>query len=150
MRCTVPVPIPSDLATFKMPTPFASCLRTLRSVVLFTSAGRAPRARPGVLSCPAMVSIRTVCCHCLAKARVCPTAAVRGDHTGETMAKLLNELGRGSKPAIPPSFTPCPLALAERDRREALRDQQSLTAAFFGDPLPGMSALDRRERQRPH
>jgi hypothetical protein len=58
------------------------------------------------------------------------------------MAKLLNELGRG-KPAIPPSFTPCPLALADRDRREALRDQQSLTAAFFGDPLPGMSALDR-------
>jgi RNA polymerase sigma factor (sigma-70 family) len=65
------------------------------------------------------------------------------------MAKLLNELGRG-KPAIPPSFTPCPLALADRDRREALRDQQSLTAAFFGDPLPGMSALDRRERERPH
>jgi hypothetical protein len=51
--------------------------------------------------------------------------------------------------AIPPSFTPCPLALADRDRREALRDQQSLTAAFFGDPLPGMSALDRRERERP-
>jgi hypothetical protein len=86
----------------------------------------------------------------LVKARVCPTAAVWGDHTGETMAKLLNELGRGSKPAIPPSFTPCPLALADRDRREALRDQQSLTAAFFGDPLPGMSALDRRERERPH
>jgi hypothetical protein len=76
---------------------------------------------------------------------VCPTAAVWGDHTGETMAKLLNEFGRGSKPAIPPSFTPCPLALADRDRREALRHQQSLTAAFFGDPLPGMSALDRRE-----
>jgi len=55
------------------------------------------------------------------------------------MAKLLNELGR--------TFTPCPLALADRDRREALRDQQSLTAAFFGDPLPGMSALDRRERE---
>jgi len=52
------------------------------------------------------------------------------------MAKLLDELGRGSKPAIPPSFSPCPLALADRDRREALRDQQSLTAAFFGDPLP--------------
>ena len=34
MRWTVPVPIPSDLATFKIPTPFASCLRTLRSVVL--------------------------------------------------------------------------------------------------------------------
>ena len=56
----------------------------------------------------------------------------------------------GSKPAVPPSLTPCPLALADRDRREALRDQQSLTAAFFGDPLPGMSALDRRERERPH
>src|SRR5262245_7583247 len=34
MRCTVPVPIPSDLATFKMPTPFASCFRTFRSVAL--------------------------------------------------------------------------------------------------------------------
>jgi hypothetical protein len=73
------------------------------------------------------------------------------------MAKLLNELGCGTKLAIPPRLTPCPLALADRDRREALRDQQSLTAAFFGDPLPGMSALlpgmsalDRRERERPH
>jgi hypothetical protein len=55
------------------------------------------------------------------------------------MAKLLNDLGR--------TFTPCPLALADRDRREALRDQQSLTAAFFGDPLPGMSALDTRQRE---
>src|SRR5262245_51055358 len=36
MRWTVPVPIPSDLATFKIPTPFASCFRTLRSVVLST------------------------------------------------------------------------------------------------------------------
>jgi hypothetical protein len=32
--CTVPVPIPSDLATFKIPTPFASCLRTFRSVAI--------------------------------------------------------------------------------------------------------------------
>jgi hypothetical protein len=94
-----------------------------------------------------MVSVRTVCRHCLAKARVCPTAAVWGDHKGEIMAKLLNEFGRDSKSAIPLSFTPCPFALAERDRREALRHQQSLTAVFFGDPLPGMSALDRRERE---
>jgi hypothetical protein len=36
------------------------------------------------------------------------------------------------------------LALAERDRREEMREHQSLTAAFFGDPLPGLSALDRR------
>jgi hypothetical protein len=62
------------------------------------------------------------------------------------MAKLQNELGRGGKPTIPPSFAPCPLALADRDRREALRDKQSLTAAFFGDPLPGTSALDQRRR----
>jgi hypothetical protein len=34
MRWTVPVPMPSDLATFKIPTPFGSCFRTLRSVVL--------------------------------------------------------------------------------------------------------------------
>ena len=34
IRWTVPVPMPSDLATFKIPMPFASCFRTLRSVVL--------------------------------------------------------------------------------------------------------------------
>ena len=39
MRWTVPVPMPSDLATFKIPTPFASCFRTLRSGVL-SSFGR--------------------------------------------------------------------------------------------------------------
>ena len=32
MRWTVPVPIPSDLASFKIPTPFASCFRTFRSM----------------------------------------------------------------------------------------------------------------------
>ena len=63
------------------------------------------------------------------------------------MAKLLNEFGRDSKSAIPKSFTPCPFALAERDRREALRHQQSITAAFFGDSLPAISALDKRERE---
>jgi hypothetical protein len=34
MRWTVPVPMPSDLATFKIPTPFASCFRAFRSVAL--------------------------------------------------------------------------------------------------------------------
>jgi hypothetical protein len=34
IRWTVPVPMPSDLATFRIPVPFASCFRTLRSVVL--------------------------------------------------------------------------------------------------------------------
>lgn len=28
--------------------------------------------------------------------------------------------------------------------RQALRNSQSITSAFFGDPLPGRSALDRR------
>jgi len=38
MRWTVPVPMSSDLATFKIPIPFASCFRTLRSVVLLAAA----------------------------------------------------------------------------------------------------------------
>src|SRR5256886_7895934 len=62
------------------------------------------------------------------------------------MAKLLTDV---SLAPLASSFRPDPLAVADRDRREALRDQQSLTAAFFGDPLPGMSALDRRLRERP-
>jgi hypothetical protein len=66
------------------------------------------------------------------------------------MAKVLNELERGCKP-LSWSFAPSPVALADRDRREGLRDQQSLTVAFFGDPLPGMSALDqRRRKERAH
>jgi hypothetical protein len=59
------------------------------------------------------------------------------------MAKILNEALLFK---LSPSVRPDPLALADRDRREELREQQSLTAAFFGDPLPGMSALDRRRR----
>ena len=67
-----------------------------------------------------------------------------GGQTGETkMAKLLTNV---SLAPLASSFRPDPLALAERDRREELREQQSLTAAFFGDPLPGLSALDRRRR----
>jgi hypothetical protein len=68
------------------------------------------------------------------------------------MARDLNAIERGNKPAqITSSFAPCPLAMADRDRRQALRDQQTLTAAFFGDPLPGMSALDQRRRKEwPH
>jgi len=78
------------------------------------------------------------------------------------MSEVLNEVDRAeADQSAPPSrialgvsvsqkITPCPSALAERDRREELRPQQSLTAAFFGDPLPGRSALDRRraEQQR--
>ena len=45
MRWTVPVPMPSDLATFKMPTPFASCFRTFRS--RHGHLLRADRDRPG-------------------------------------------------------------------------------------------------------
>jgi hypothetical protein len=62
------------------------------------------------------------------------------------MAKVLNEAARGCEPAhlmLSPSVRPCPLALADRDRRAEL-EPRDLTAWFFGDPLPGMSALDRR------
>jgi len=45
--------------------------------------------------------------------------------------------------AISQKLTPSPSGLEERDRQYELRAQQSLTAAFFGDPLPGRSALDR-------
>jgi hypothetical protein len=62
------------------------------------------------------------------------------------MAKVLNEAARGCEPAhlmLSPSVRPCPLALADRDRRAEL-EPRDLTAWFCGDPLPGMSALDRR------
>lgn len=38
---------------------------------------------------------------------------------------------------------PSPAMLADRDRRASLQ-RPTLTAEFFGDPLPGYSALDRR------
>ena len=64
------------------------------------------------------------------------------------MAKVLNEAARDCEPAqlmLSPSVRPCPLALADRDRRAEL-EPRDLTAWFFGDPLPGMAALDRRRR----
>jgi Protein of unknown function (DUF4242) len=39
----VPIPIPSDLATFKIPTPFASCFRTFRCVYCLSSGSRFER-----------------------------------------------------------------------------------------------------------
>ena len=45
--------------------------------------------------------------------------------------------------AISQKLTPSPSVLEERDRQYELQAQQSLTAAFFGDPLPGRSALHR-------
>lgn len=37
-----------------------------------------------------------------------------------------------------------PKNFIDREARERARDSQSLTAAIFGDPPPGYSALDRR------
>ena len=69
------------------------------------------------------------------------------------MAKVLDGIDRGHESAhliLSPSVRPCPLALADRDRRAQL-EPRDLTAWFFGDPLPGMSALDRRTRnERAH
>ena len=50
--------------------------------------------------------------------------------------------------AISQKITPSPSVLGERERQYELRAQQSLTAAFFGDPLPGRSALDRRRAEQ--
>jgi hypothetical protein len=64
------------------------------------------------------------------------------------MAKVLNAVDAGYESAhlsLSPSLRPCPLALADRDRRAEL-EPHDLTAWFFGDPLPGMAALDRRRR----
>src|SRR5258708_34454696 len=49
--------------------------------------------------------------------------------------------------ALSQKLTPSPSVLEERDRQYELRPQQSLTATFFGDPLPGRSALDRVWRE---
>ena len=69
------------------------------------------------------------------------------------MAKVPDGIDRGHASAhliLSPSVRPCPLALADRDRRAEL-EPRDLTAWFFGDPLPGMSALDRRTRnERAH
>ena len=69
------------------------------------------------------------------------------------MAKVLDGIDRGHESAhliLSPSVRPCPLALADRDRRAKL-EPRDLTAWFFGDPLPGMSELDRRTRnERAH
>ena len=45
IRWTVPVPIPSDFATFKIPMPFASCFRTLRSKARDENAAEAEPSR---------------------------------------------------------------------------------------------------------
>jgi len=55
-------------------------------------------SRPCVLSCPAKISIRTVCCHCLAKARVCPTAAVWGDYRGKLWPSSWMNSGASASP----------------------------------------------------
>lgn len=48
---------------------------------------------------------------------------------------------RPDKPAAKPRA--CPEQIADRDRRYKIHPRD-LTASFFGDPLPGYSALDRR------
>jgi len=50
--------------------------------------------------------------------------------------------------AISQKLTPSPSVLEERDRQYELQAQQSLTAAFFGDPLPGRSALHRWQAEQ--
>jgi hypothetical protein len=83
---------------------------------------------------------------------------LRGENT---MTEVLNEVACGEPDQLAPSSdivlggsvpqkdAPSSLAaLEDRDRRYELQAQQSLTAAFFGDPLPGRSALDRRRAEQ--
>src|SRR5262245_14331341 len=73
---------------------------------------------------PYLILIRTGWRHCLAKVLAPRRAAAWGGRTGETtMAKVVNEAARGCEPAqlaLSPSVRPCPLALADRDRRAEL------------------------------
>jgi hypothetical protein len=77
------------------------------------------------------------------------------------MTEVLNEVACDEADQLAPSSdivlggsvsqkdTPSSLAaLEDRNRRYELQAQQSLTAAFFGDPLPGRSALDRRRAEQ--
>jgi hypothetical protein len=75
------------------------------------------------------------------------------------MTDVLNEVDLGEPDQSAPSSDialsvsgsqkiPSPSALEDRDRRYELRARQSLTAAFFGDPPPGRSALDRRRAEQ--
>jgi hypothetical protein len=79
---------------------------------------------------------------------------------GITMTEVLNEVDLGEPDQSAPSSdialrvsgsqktAPSPSALEDRDRRYELRARQSLTAAFFGDPPPGRSALDRQRAEQ--
>jgi hypothetical protein len=105
----------------------------------------------------ALVLIQTAYRQPFAKMMWCPVKdAAMGRPRGEiTMSEDLNEVDLVETDAFAPSsdialavvisqkITPSPSVLEERDRQYELRAQQSLTAAFFGDPLPGRSALDR-------
>ena len=89
-----------------------------------------------------------------------PRAAAWEGCRGVSMPEVLNEVDRGESDQFAPSSdivlgdavsqknTPSSSALKDRDRRYELRAQQSLTAAFFGDPLPGRSALDRQRAEQ--
>lgn len=73
-------------------------------------------------------------------------ARALGRPPSSVAAKLDRELGRARVTASAVSIVADArqrAALAERDRKATLAPR-SLTAAFFGDPLPGCSALDRR------
>jgi hypothetical protein len=104
--------------------------------------------------------------------RGCGLGRLRGEIT---MTEVLNEVDRGEPDQFAPTSdivlggsvsqeiicgTNTPVAkrgaesaaasaaLEDRDRRYELQMQQSLTAAFFGDPPPGRSALDRRRAEQ--
>ena len=63
MRWTVPVPIPSDLATFNIPTPFLQHTDTLRKLLSHLPFRRAVYLRPVELHGLGDGALETYFCH---------------------------------------------------------------------------------------
>ena len=70
------------------------------------------------------------------------TVRARRETYGKTFAHFsrTGAMGVGNTSIVPDAL------LADRDRRNALAEQQSITGMLMGDPLPGCSALERARR----
>lgn len=86
---------------------------------------------------------------CDAEGLTAKEIARRVNRTPNAVAKRLWDLRGARHHHMPPSDEwgrPPNTVIIDRDKREAARDQRSLTQIFFGDPPPGYSALERRGR----
>lgn len=74
-----------------------------------------------------------------------PYRLMRNESVRSARESIAPRFHKGLPGTVQKSFEAPPSVLAERARRFTLR-RPSLTAEFFGDPLPGYSALDRMQR----